>query len=151
MPSEAIGASNATQGYWGVKCHPRLLGRQMPPEVIGASNATWGYWGVKCHPEVIGASKAQGSQKAGASKGPIAAGRQKPQGVRVQGVKIRASGFTSSNVPGVKGDESLWLKQRLSKLGISNLCITEDVITELRQILTGRILIKSQKSEDWNF
>ena len=78
----------------------------MPPEVIGASNATRGYWGVKCHPEVIGASKAQGSQKAGASKGPIAAGRQKPQGVRVQGVKIRASGFTSSNVPGVKGDES---------------------------------------------
>ena len=25
---------------------------------------------------------------------------------RIQGVKIRASGFTSSNDPGVKGDES---------------------------------------------
>ena len=72
MPLEAIGASNATRVYWGVKCHFSLLGRQMPPTLIGASNATQGYWGVKCHPRVIGASKAWGSQKAGASKGLIA-------------------------------------------------------------------------------
>ena len=53
-------ASNATWGYWGVKCHPKVLGRQMPPHGIGASNATWGCWGVKGHPNVIWASKARG-------------------------------------------------------------------------------------------
>ena len=72
-------------------------------------------------PKVIGASKAWGRQKAKASKGPIASGRQRsgasggpqcveakrPQGVRDQGVKIRATGFRSSKVPGVKGDESV--------------------------------------------
>ena len=44
-------ASNATQV---------LFGRQMPPGGIGASNATRGYRGVKCHPEFTGASKARG-------------------------------------------------------------------------------------------
>ena len=54
-----------------VKCPPGVLGCQMPPGDIGASNANRGYWGVKCHPRVIGESKAWGSQKAGASKGMI--------------------------------------------------------------------------------
>ena len=106
MPPRDIGVSNATRRYWGVKCQLGVLGRQMPPGGIGASNATWGCWGVKGHPEVIGASKACGRQKAGASKGPIALRRQRPQGVRLQGNKIRASGFMLSKVPGVKGDES---------------------------------------------
>ena len=57
-------ASSATQGYWGVKCHPGVLGRQMPPGGIGASNATPNYWGVK----------GQGRQRA-----------RKPQGVKNQG------------------------------------------------------------------
>ena len=42
-------ASNATQV---------LFGRQMPPGGIGASNATRGYRGVKCHLGFTGASKA---------------------------------------------------------------------------------------------
>ena len=54
MSFEIIGASKATWGYWGVKCHPGALGRQMPLGGIGASNATWGYWGVKCHQGVLG-------------------------------------------------------------------------------------------------
>ena len=45
MPLEVIGVSNATQGYWGIKCHLWLLGRQMPPVVIV---------GVKCHPRFLG-------------------------------------------------------------------------------------------------
>ena len=73
MPLEIMGASNATQGllrvsnatqgYWGVKCHPGVLGRQMPPGGIGASNATQGYWGVICHIGIIGASKATQASK----------------------------------------------------------------------------------------
>jgi hypothetical protein len=57
------------RGYWGVKCHTGVLGRQMPPEGIGASNATpnllgrqrppRGYWGVKGH-ESLMASKIRG-------------------------------------------------------------------------------------------
>ena len=58
MPVEIIGASNATRGYWGVKCHLGVLGRQMPLGGIGASNATRGYWGVKGHIGIIGESKA---------------------------------------------------------------------------------------------
>ena len=46
--------SNATRGYWGIKCHQSLLGRQMSIEVIGASNDTKAYWGVKCHPRLLG-------------------------------------------------------------------------------------------------
>ena len=44
---------------------PRGLGRQMPPGGIGASNATQGYWGVKCHPRVLGRQRPHGRQKAG--------------------------------------------------------------------------------------
>ena len=28
------------RGYWGIKCHTGVLGRQMPHDGIGASNAT---------------------------------------------------------------------------------------------------------------
>ena len=59
------------RGYWGVKCHLRVLGRQMPPEGNGASNATPRYWGVKYHLRLLG------RQRPGASKGPIASQRQK--------------------------------------------------------------------------
>ena len=55
-------ASNASWDYWGVKCHPGVLGRQMPPGGIGASNAT---------PNLLG------RQRPGASKGPKASRRQK--------------------------------------------------------------------------
>ena len=54
MSFEIIGASKATWGYWGAKCHPGALGCQMTLGGIGASNATWGYWGVKCHQGVLG-------------------------------------------------------------------------------------------------
>ena len=50
-------ASNATRGYWGVKCHP-------------------GYWGVKCHTEFTGASKARGV------KGPNSLMASKIRGVK---------------------------------------------------------------------
>ena len=71
-----IGASNATWGYWGVKCHLKVMGRQMPPHGIGASNTTWGCWGVKGHPKVIGASKARGV------KGPNSLTASKIRGVK---------------------------------------------------------------------
>ena len=86
-------------------------GRQMPHRGIGASNATRGYWGVKCHIGIIGESKAIRASK-GRRQGSWGV---KDWGVRDQGrqgsgggsgVKIRASGFPSSKVPGVKGDES---------------------------------------------
>ena len=48
-------ASNATQGYWGVKCQPGVLGRQMPPQITGASKAR----GVK-GPKSLTASKIRG-------------------------------------------------------------------------------------------
>ena len=73
MSFEIIGASKATWGYWGVKCHPGVLGRQMPPGGIGASNATRGYWGVKCHTGVkrplsrFMRSQRLGRQRSGAS------------------------------------------------------------------------------------
>ena len=104
MPLEVIGASNATQV---------LLGRQMPIDVIGASNATQGYQGVKCHLGIIGESKATRASK-GQRQGSLGV---KDWGVRDQGcqgsgggsgVKIWASGFRLSNVPGIKGDESVF-------------------------------------------
>ena len=60
------------RGYWGVKCHPGVLGRQMPPRGIGASNATRGYWGVKG----LGASKGRGV------KGPNSLTASKIRGVK---------------------------------------------------------------------
>ena len=71
-PLGGIGASNATQGHWGVKCHLGVSGRQMPLGGIGASNATLVLWGsqrpqgrqnagVKVHEESnIGASEIRG-------------------------------------------------------------------------------------------
>ena len=54
-----------------------ILDPLLGPIEIHRKYATRGYWGIKCHPEVIGASKAWRSQKAGASKGPIASSCQK--------------------------------------------------------------------------
>ena len=117
-PLGGIGASNATQGHWGVKCHLGVSGRQMPLGGIGASNATRGYWGVKCHLGIMGESKATRASK-GRRQGSWGV---KDWGVRDQGrqgsgggsgVKIPASGFMSSKVPGVKGDESTL---RISKI-----------------------------------
>ena len=84
-------ASNATPRLWGVKCHLRLLGRQMPPR---------GYWGVKCHPGVlgrqmpprgIGASKAtrasKGWRQRSGESGIRWGVRSQNSGVRVHSVK----------------------------------------------------------------
>ena len=74
----------------------------MPPGGIGASNATLVLWGSQ---------RPHGRQKAGVKVHEESKiGASEIRGVRDQvggsGVKIRASGFRSSKVPGVKGDES---------------------------------------------
>ena len=76
------------------------------------------YWGVKCHPEVIRRSKDRGV------KGPDSLTASKVRGVRGhssmdrghkghKASEFRESGFTTSNVPGVKGDESVQRNPRL--------------------------------------
>jgi hypothetical protein len=49
-----LGRQMPPRCYWGVKCHQRLLGRQTPLEVIGASNATQGLLGRQMPPGVLG-------------------------------------------------------------------------------------------------
>ena len=99
----------------GVKSHLGVLGRQMPPGGIGASNATWGYWGIKCHSVVLGRQRPHWYYKG--VKGHTGVKRPASRFMRSQrlgcqgsgggsGVEIRASGFMSSKIPGVKGDES---------------------------------------------
>ena len=92
MPLEIIGASNATQGYWGVKCHPGVLGRQMPPGGIGASNATLNLQGRQ-RPGASKVPKASRRQKSGASKGPlwveaVKATRRQSSGSQNSGVRV---------------------------------------------------------------
>ena len=88
----------------------------MPPGDIGASNATRGYWGVKCHLGIIGESNVTRASKGVYVHEESKIGASEIRGVRDQvggsGVKIRASGFPSSKVLGVKGDES-WLMNGL--------------------------------------
>ena len=100
-----LGRQMPPRGYWGVKCHPGVLGRQMSPR---------GYWGVKCHPGVLGRQMPpRGIGASNATRGYWGVkchlgvlGRQMPPQItgasKARGVKGPES-LTASKIRGVKG------------------------------------------------